>query len=193
MGIVHDYLNFIDEHVVRLIEEGGVSRSCFASYLLISAAIDALGGLAHESPEASPRERFSAFIEKYMPDEYRERTEELWALRNALAHQALNVAAVLTAAEAEGGFSHLEGVPISPFQGVLYVDTSRFLKDFKIAKDRMRADLGARADLMARAENRLVRMELRLPEDLTQTIPPTFYDRGRTLKFVRLKCEDHRE
>ncbi len=152
---VRAYFEFIDEHVIAAIPDRSVGRSsCFASFLLLCAAMDGLGGLIHERNRATNHQRFVEFL-KWMPAEYRQHEVPLWNLRNALAHNALNAGAFLSFAD-NACCCHMDEVPMSDGRKLVFVHTAALLRDFCEAKGRLWKALAADTPLRRRAGRRLV-------------------------------------
>ena len=126
--LLRDYFKELDEHIVGRIRDGKVGDSCFAAVMFICAAIDSLGCLiAPSKVRHKPGPRFRYVVKEFFPSGYHQRQKRLWALRNDLMHNALNVACFLAATqEADVPRKHLAFVPDTPY---LFVDTSVFHRD----------------------------------------------------------------
>ena len=122
---VHEYFEAIDEYVVKVIHNTCLKHSCIATLLLIFAAVDGLGNLTHADSSAKPGERFKFFIAKFGRI-YERKKEKLWALRNSLTHNALNVEVFLSRTEL-GEDHHLREVEVP---GEIYINTNVFYRDF---------------------------------------------------------------
>jgi hypothetical protein len=101
-----EYFAVIRRHVILPLDNSSVANHCFAAAMLIFAGIDGLGRLIHPNASAGPGERFRAFLPRLGGD-YRLRQNELWDLRNALDHNAINVACYMSRTEDARG-QHLE-------------------------------------------------------------------------------------
>lgn len=66
--------------IPRLLDETGA----FLSFLAVLTAIDALAGVW--KPDAGSGERFKGFVAAYFPEGLRERSDELWRMRNLMVH-----------------------------------------------------------------------------------------------------------
>lgn len=143
-----EYIRVIREHVIRPLSDTPVGESCYAAVLMICGAIDGLGRLTHPDGNARAGERFKAFLYR-LGQEYTTHADALWDLRNALAHNALNVACFLSKTDDARG-EHLE-----TYKGNIFVHTRRLVEDFERAVDRLEREFAADAQLLARAEARL--------------------------------------
>lgn len=97
----------------------------------------------------------------------------LWGIRNSLIHNALNVAAYLSAAENhEMSFKHLE-VTDSPDGLRIFINTAALCRDFERALSAVRKKLSRESALRDRASSRLGRAEVGHDQDqYTVTLPP---------------------
>src|SRR5665648_589258 len=86
---VDAYFGIIEEYVIKPVETGEVGNHCVAALVLIFAAIDGLARLTNCVPNANVGKRFKEFIGT-LGDKYKARADELYELRNALMHNALN-------------------------------------------------------------------------------------------------------
>lgn len=143
-----EYLRVIRQHVIKPLETTAVAESCFASVLLICGAIDGLGKLTHENANASPGQRFKAFLQR-LGNDYSALAEELWHLRNTLAHSAMNIACFLSKQE-EARSDHLERE-----RGFVFIHTGKLLEDFKAALNKLETEYQVDGSLLERAESRL--------------------------------------
>jgi hypothetical protein len=144
-----EYLRVIRQHVIHPLDMTPVADSCFAAALLVFSSIDGLGKLIHSDANAGPGERFKEFL-SWLGPEYSVLEEELWRLRNTLAHSAMNVACFMSKTDDARG-EHLE-----QDHGFAFVHTGRLLEDFKSAIDKLEAKFQTDATLLQRAESRLV-------------------------------------
>jgi len=147
---VGEYLDLVEARVLKPLTNEAVQQSCSATLLLAFAAVDALGKLVHADDQAPPGVRFRAFL-SFMGPEYEERFEELWKLRNALVHNAINVEAYLSFTELEG-WAHLKRVGGS---GLIYVNTRLVSSDLVSAFGRLTVLLRTDEVAARRADNRL--------------------------------------
>jgi len=143
-----EYLRVIKQHVIHPLDTTQVADSCFAAVLLIFGAIDGLGKLAHENENALAGERFKSFLQR-LGQEYSALGEELWRLRNTLAHSAMNVACFLSKTDEARG-EHLE-----QDGGYIFIHTGKLLEDFKTALNKLEAEYQTNGSLLQRAESRL--------------------------------------
>ena len=128
-----EYLDLIAARVLKPLESDAVQKSCSTTLLLVFATVDALGGLIHPHDDAGNGERSRAFF-RFMGPEYAKRFKELWRLRNALVHNAINVESYLSSTELEG-WAHLKRIGGS---GLIYVNTGLARRDLLEAFRRVR-------------------------------------------------------
>ena len=147
---VGEYLDLVETRVLKPLACEAVRRSCSATLLLAFAAVDALGKLVHPDNQASPGVRFKAFL-SFMGPEYEERFEELWKLRNALVHNAINVESYLSSTELKG-WAHLKRIGGSK---LIYVNTGLVSSDLVAAFDRLTVLLRTDEVTARRAADRL--------------------------------------
>ena len=149
------YLMVIEGRILAPIQKTEIQDYCTASLLLLFSAIDGLGKLIHPSPKAGNQARIGEFL-AYMGPKYATHKKELIKLRNALVHNAINVASFLsqakTEAQAEAEIAHLK---IFGASGFIYVNTRIMFADFMSAFDRLRADFGSNKAMMKRGASRL--------------------------------------
>lgn len=177
---VDAYLKAIEDYVIAPISTGGVGEHCVASLLLIFAAIDGLARLTHPNPSAGVGNRFKSFVGTLGSD-YEAKADELYELRNALAHNALNAGTFISKA-ALGAEHHLCDVG-GP--GELYVNTRVFCDDFIATFRRLKERLAAEPDFLASAADRLEVYDNSYVNDVMfpTTKPPSSY----FTKFVKTK------
>ncbi len=144
------YLDLIGARVLKRLELEAVRKSCSATLLLLFAAVDALGGLIHEEDDAGNKERSRAFF-RFIDAKYAERFELLWALRNALVHNAINVESYLSSTELEG-WAHLDWIGRSRR---IYVHTGLASRDLLDAFRRVRSKFEEDPAAALRAADRL--------------------------------------
>ena len=165
-----EYIAAVREHVIRPLACSPVADHCFAAAMLIFAGIDGLGRLVHPNPTAGAGERFRAFLRRLGSD-YQRRENELWALRNSLDHNAINVACYMSKTEDARG-QHLE-----VDNGHVFVHTVRLLTDFRAAVDSLEGELQQDTALFVQTESRLEWAYLDLPgwrDPNVQTTPRPF-------------------
>jgi hypothetical protein len=81
--------------VIHPLETSGVGESCFAAALLVFGAMDGLGKLIHPDDTAGAGERFKLFLQR-MGTAYAAIENDLWRLRNSLAHNAMSIACFMS-------------------------------------------------------------------------------------------------
>ena len=154
-GKVDEYLNVIWKRILAPIEKTEVQEYCTATLLLLFAAIDGVGKLLHPKNDARPDKRILGFLD-YMGDGYKVHKKQLLALRNSLAHNALNVACFLSNYEEDPDHQtfhqHLKEIG-DP--GFIYVNTVTMYKDFVNALQRFQTDIKDNPEMMKRAADRL--------------------------------------
>jgi hypothetical protein len=133
---IETYLDLVQGRIFPALTSDAVQNSCSITLLLIFAAVDALGKLTHPNHKAAPGERFREFLES-LGMRYKDCADDLWKLRNALAHNAINVESYLSSVELEG-WTHLQSV--GP-EGLLYVNTRQMSGDLRQAFGALRARL----------------------------------------------------
>ena len=143
-----EYLRVIREHVIMPLERTSVSESCFATAMLVFGAVDGLGKLTHPSSNAGAGDRFKHLLPRLGPT-YSALANELWLLRNSLAHNAMNVACFMSKANDAWG-EHLE-----KYGSLIFIHTGRLLSDFKAALDKLEMEFKTNALLFQQAESRL--------------------------------------
>jgi len=170
-----EYFNAIQCHVIEPLRTSAVADHCFAAALLIFGAIDGLGRLIHPDRDALPGVRFKAFLPR-LSSNYAPHAEAIWKLRNALAHNAVNVAVFMSKAEG-AELHHLE-----EDRGHIFVHTRELANDFRASFDSLISELEQDRKLADRVENRLDYAELTDPSwrkmDVKTTEPPP-------IKFVQ--------
>jgi hypothetical protein len=144
-----EYLRVIRQYVIHPLERTSVADSCYAAALLIFGSIDGLGKLIHSDVTAGVGERFKEVL-SWLGPKYSVLEDELWKLRNTLAHSAMNVACFMSKTEDARG-EHLE-----QDHGFVFIHTVMLLEDFKSAIDKLEAKFQTDAILLQRAESRLV-------------------------------------
>ena len=142
------YLTLIQTYVIDPLDRTTLSQSCFATVLMLCGCIDGFGKLIHPDEKARSGERFKYFLERLGP-RYKESENELWELRNDLAHNALNVAAYLSHVHSTS-IAHLKKSSCGQY---LLLNTQCLLNDFKQAFNTLRDELSENPELAARAEN----------------------------------------
>ena len=188
------YIDIIRTYVIGPLEQfEALRKSCFATTMLIFAAIDGLGALVHEQEKAKNSERFKGYLDR-LGQNYKDRAEDLWKLRNNLMHTAMNVASFMSAAE-ETSQHHL-----STCGDYLFVNSVTLIRDFKKALDELEAQLQRNEyGLLERAEGRLEECNYD-PESLSTlgtgsrnlvpaTTPPPVAHRGYVRSKVPVSCE----
>jgi hypothetical protein len=151
---VAEYPHLVEARVLKPLASEAVQQSCSATLLLAFAAVDALGKLVHPDNQAFPGMRFRAFL-SFMGPEYEERFKELWNLRNAFVHNAINVEACLSSTELEG-WAHLKRIGGS---GFIYVNTGLVSSDLAAAFGRLTVRLRTDEATFRRADDRLKWLE----------------------------------
>ena len=184
LELVGEYLDFVDDHIVRPIRDTELKESCFASFLLLCGAMDGLGWLV-AGPDVrfkQSKRRFLAFL-GWMPDEYQEPrvADSLWSLRRSLAHEGLNTGAFLSKLEATGT-EHL-----SLHGNRLFVNTGRLLADFTKSLERLRIRTTEDAQLLGQMADRLEEVceDPRLCSEAQWSTPPP----PLRLRIVQLRTE----
>jgi len=131
---VDQYLRLVETRILRALFSEAVQQSCSTTLLLGFATIDALGKLTHPNVRAGAGLRFKYFL-GFLGATYKLRANELWTLRNALVHNAINVESYLSSVDIEG-WTHLETLGGT---GLIYINTSLFTADLKNAFERTKA------------------------------------------------------
>ena len=173
-----EYIEVVRKHVIYPLETSGVADSCFAAALLVFGAIDGLGKLTHPNDNAGAGERFKSFLPR-MGAAYVECKDELWNLRNSLAHNTMNVACFMSKTDDARG-EHLERD-----HGFIFIHTPELLKHFKSAIEKLEAELRDDTALFQRANSRLERDYIDQPawrgsHEVMSTPPPgVFFVRER--------------
>jgi hypothetical protein len=147
---VEAYFDIIENHVINFIQSSCLNESCITTLLLIFASVDSLGKLIHPNPDAKSGERFKYIISKF-GTLYDQRKDKIWALRNSLAHNALNVAVFLSRTQI-GEEHHLEDVSAP---GKIYINTKLFFKDFLNFYNSEKARILSDASNLTQAASRL--------------------------------------
>lgn len=147
---VGEYLDLVEARVLKPLASEAVQQSCSTTLLLLFATVDALGKLIDRNARAGPSVRFRTFL-KFMGAEYEKRCEELWKLRNALVHNAINVESYLSSTELQG-WAHLKRIGGS---GLIYVNTGLASRDLVEAFRRVKALLHTDDVVARRAAARL--------------------------------------
>ena len=161
------YLAFIDRYVVEDLKRIQ-HQSCFATILMVFASADGLGGLTHPEVEAGNKKRFTYYIEEFFPIPYRGNMKMLWDLRNALAHNALNVAAFVSYAPASEQF-HLT----ASHTGDVLVYAPHLVRDFRQSLETLKQRLATDLTLAERAEGRLTTQDVHQSDFYQiETTPP---------------------
>ncbi|MEX0725944.1 MAG: hypothetical protein WD065_06725 [Planctomycetaceae bacterium] len=164
-----EYFSAIQCHVVSPLENSTIAEHCFAAALLVFGAIDGLGRLIHTDREASPGDRFKAYLQR-LGEVYVAHADAIWKLRNSLAHNAVNVAAFMSKAEG-AELHHLE-----EDRGRIFVHTRVLAKDFTTSFNALSEELEQNQALATCVENRLDYAELTDPSwrkmEVKTTEPP---------------------
>lgn len=163
---IREYLHVIEERILEPIEKTEISHYCTAVLLLLFAAIDGMGKLLHLNNQAGSNALIRVFLD-YMSGEYNVQKEDLLNLRNALVHNAINVASFLSQVDM-GSENHLKKIGKTAF---VYVNTGIMYKDFKVAFKRFGDEIMNNPVMMNRAANRLKFREYSF-EDLTIKTTP---------------------
>lgn len=144
----NEYLKVIRRHVIAPLESTSLADSCFAAALLIFGSIDGLGKLFDPDVSAGPGQRFKSFLPR-LGCNYAALKDKLWALRNSLAHNALNVASFMSKTDdAQGAHLETDG-------DYIFVHTVILLADFKAALVSLEEELKTNSTLLAQFESRL--------------------------------------
>jgi hypothetical protein len=160
------YLELVEARIFPALASDGVQNSCSTTLLLVFAAVDALGKLTHRNDKAAPGERFREFLGS-LGTRYEDCSDDLWKLRNALAHNVINVESYLSSVELEG-WTHLQSV--GP-EGLLYVNTRQMSSDLRLAFAALRVKLATDAGAARSAAERLEWHEVELPWDVGEARP----------------------
>ena len=147
---VDEYLDLVEARVLTALSSEAVQQSCSTTLLLVFATVDALGKLTHPRAKAKAGVRFRHFLD-FLGTGYKERSEELWKLRNALVHNVINVESYLSSTELEG-WEHLQRVGGS---GLIYVNSRIVSRDLKEAFGRVKTLLATDKGAAQRAAGRL--------------------------------------
>ena len=179
---VNAYLNAVEEYVINPIQKSPVGEHCVASLLLIFAGIDGLARLTDSDPKAKVGKRFQRFIGTLGAD-YDDKKTELYELRNALAHNALNAGTFISQAPlgAEHNLREVGG------PGGLYVNTRVFCDDFVAAFRRLKERFASEPAFLASAAQRLEVYNNAYVNNVmfpTTKPPPSYFP-----KFVKTKEE----
>jgi hypothetical protein len=145
---IQEYFRIIREHVIQPLQSTALGESCFGSAMLIFAAVDGLGTLTHPDEHAKAGVRFKAFLPR-IGAAYQGHAKELWRLRNALVHSAMNVASFMSKAEEARG-EHLQKE-----NGFIFLHTRTFLEDFRTSVDQLEQEVRRDTVLFRRIESRL--------------------------------------
>ncbi len=143
-----EYLKVIRRHVIVPLESTSLADSCFAAALLIFGSIDGLGKLIDPDDSAGAGKRFKSFLPR-LGSNYAALEDKLWALRNSLAHNSLNVASFMSKTDdAQGAHLETDG-------DCIFVHTVILLADFKDALVSLEQELRTNATLLSQFEARL--------------------------------------
>jgi len=162
-----EYVRVIRSHVIHPLESTAVAENCFVAAMLVFGAIDGLGKLIHPDERAGVGTRFKAFLQR-MGIAYRNHGQQIWLLRNALAHSAMNTACFMAKTE-EARSEHLKSD-----QGRLFIHSKTLVEDFKMALDQLEREFRNDNVLFERAQGRL-KWQIIDPwreKRLTSTQPP---------------------
>ena len=171
-SVCREYIRVIRQHVIHPLEMTAVADSCFAAAMLIFGAIDGLGRLIHPSDAVGPGDRFRFFLRR-LGANYATLENELWNLRNSLAHNSMNVACYMSKTEDARG-EHLERE-----RDLIFVHTRRLLEDFRSAIDKLESDFRTDDNLFRHAQARLEWDSISQPgwrgRDVLSTPPPGIF------------------
>jgi hypothetical protein len=176
---VGEYLELVEDRVLKPLASDAVQQSCSTTLLLVFATVDALGKLIHPSATAGPGKRFRHFL-GFLGTEYKERSKELWDLRNALVHNVINVESYLSSTELEG-WVHLQRIGGS---GLIYVNSHLASRDLAEAFGRVKMLLETNKYEAQRATDRLEWVENTqqgVGSEPVPTPPPP-------VKFIQAQC-----
>jgi hypothetical protein len=155
LGKIDEYLNVIQKRVIAPIQSADLQGSCTATLLLLFAAIDGLGRLLDPTGSANVHNRITGFL-KYMGGGYAANAEDLYTLRNSLAHNAINVESILSHAELDS-YHHLMKLGVD---NLLYVNTTVMYQDFQRSFDQFRSELQGDPVMMRHAAIQLEWVEI---------------------------------
>jgi hypothetical protein len=164
---VEAYLDVIQDRILGPIQNTEIQKYCTATLLLLFAAIDGLGKLLHPNDHAKMKDRIFRFLE-YMGDDYEVNKERLHALRNSLAHNAINVESFLSHTEINSN-QHLRRISNA---GFIYVNTTIMYHDFLNTFELFRAEIQQDPVMMERAAKRLKWIEDNPLNDPNSPTPP---------------------
>jgi hypothetical protein len=156
---IEDFVNLLHRRTIETIDNSDVKESCTATLLLIFAAIDSLSKVTCDDAQYTAffnrrgnRERFEHYLQDILDGGYGRWKEQLYALRNDIVHTGINTKVVLTKRPAD---HHLEEV-----DGYLWVNTTKFLCDFKQTVCQIKADIEANGQYGRNATKRLADLNI---------------------------------
>jgi hypothetical protein len=147
---VVQYLRLVQTRILRALSTEAVQQSCSTTLLLGFAIVDALGKLTHPNAKAGAGSRFKYFL-AFLGPRYKLRVKEIWELRNALVHNAINVESYLSSVDIEG-WTHLQTVGGT---GLIYLNTAQVSTDLRNAFERVKALFAGDNDATRSAAARL--------------------------------------
>jgi hypothetical protein len=145
-----EYFKIIERHIFEPIENSDLSKSCYATIILLFSVIDGLGKLQHKKKEAKARERFKNFL-VYLGKDYTSVKDRLWDLRNSLVHNGINNISYMSAT-LKGEEEHLKSSIDNKY---IFISSSKLLKDVKSATTKLKEEILNNEEMLKDSASRL--------------------------------------
>jgi hypothetical protein len=152
----NQFVNLLEERAVNAIENSDIKKSCTATLLLLFAAVDSLSKITCNDSDyelyknnKGVKNRFNCFLDEIMGNKYSIYKENIYKLRNDIVHTGVNAKVILS--KESDYVKHLE----FDNQGNLWINTFQFLKDLKIAIDKIKKNIDEQGNFYHNAKNRL--------------------------------------
>lgn len=152
---ISEFLNLLQKRTIDPIDNTDIKESCTATLLMIFAAIDSLSKITCTDDEyklfknrKGNKIRFTNFLEKVMGLNYARFKNRIYDLRNDVVHTGINTKVVLSKNAYDG--EHLQEV-----DGYLWINTNKFLDDFKDILTKIHRNIEAKDIYFQNAANRL--------------------------------------
>ncbi len=164
---INNFINLLIERTIDQIDNTDIKESCTATLLLIFAAIDSLSKITSDDKvyKQGSGARFKSFLENNLENKYSVIKDEIYDLRNDVVHTGIATKVVLS--KNQDNTKHLEKV-----NGYLWINTNQFLDDFKVALEKIIAEIQKKDTFFQKAMSRLNEFNIiKLDEEQDMPVP----------------------